>query len=378
MLYSQEERTFTGTRTRDISAAEFQRISAWPIVTLMRSYLNDWGAFFENDPEFIKMLNSKNDKQHYSAIFELLIGTALIKSGFLLEKHPQVDSLKKPDFKAIHPEIHELFLECTLSGNSFENLDEKNKKETIEDIIEGIEYYPFFINVNFKSLSDISISKKRLLHFFQEIKNTIDTIPMEILPTIKYPYQDNGWDLEFSFIKKPNGNVKRSLGMLIGAAKTINTEKPILGALKDKRPSKYAISTSPYIICLSTNDLFTSEHSFSEALFGQYGIDINISDNSNNSLFIANGKPSNTSISAVLIARNFDLFTLSNSNISIWHNPFAANPIKKGILPFVEYVYIQKDNCLKRQSLLKTVDIFTLLQIDRREYETLVARQSIG
>jgi hypothetical protein len=373
MLFQPYIRDFNEHRPRRLSAYEFFDQSSWKIAEFMREYLNNIGQCVEEDKEFINMFRSKNDKQHYSAIFELLTYTVLKNFGFEIEKHPDIGTLKKPDFRTVTSGKElQLFLECTLAGNSFENLTDKNRKETVEEIIEGLDYFPYYVNLSFRSISDRAISKKKLINFIEEVKQKSEGISNEELFQRKHLYQDDDWKIEISLLRKPDTSHKRSLGFVSGNAKTIDTSKPILNALNGKKPSRYGISSSPYVICLNTNDLFTKEHCFSEALFGQYDYNkIDLNFDYKNGLFIANKQPNNTSISAVIIFRNFDAFTLDNSQIAIWHNPYAKNPVPLNLMPFTEYIYEKNLNYLERKIIEKEGNIFTLLQIDEIKYKEL-------
>lgn len=376
MLFDSSIRNYEEHQIRGMSAFEFLNISAWKIADYMRLYLNDNCSDFSKDNEFIKMYKSKIDKQHYSAAFELMVHIALANSLFTLEKHPNTGSTKRPDFKAIFNEPKdEIFLECTLSGNSYENSEEKNKKATIEEIIDSLEYFPFHINVHYQKLSDASLPKRNFIKFLNELKTKLIGFSDVELVEMRYLYEDAGWELEISFLNKGDKTIKRSVGVQGSEAKFIDSSKPILTALNDKKASRYKIHSEPYIVCLNTSDLFTKENCFAEALFGQYDSnEIDLNRDYKESFFIANKNPINTSVSAVIIFRNFDLFTLDSSTVTVWHNPFSKNPVRPGILPFTEYVYNNIGDFLKRVIIPKEKDIFEILRIDRKEYLDLKSK----
>ena len=97
MLFENYTRTYASYRTEEFSAYEFMNISAWRIANLMREHYNNWGQDFMNDKEFISRFHSKNDKQHYSACFELLIYMLFKNSNFTIEKHPDTGVKEKVD-----------------------------------------------------------------------------------------------------------------------------------------------------------------------------------------------------------------------------------------------------------------------------------------
>lgn len=326
--------------------------------------MNNYGG----DDEFLKMFTSKSDKQHYSATFELLVYTLFHQNGFSLSRHPQTKTQKKPDFLA-QSETTLFYIECTLAGHSFESADEKNRIGTVEEIIDDIAYFPYWINVYFETISNQSISKKKLLRFIDKVKIASDGITNELLIDRKHLYEEDGWELDISLLRKSQPDIKRSLGFTMGKAKTIDTSKPLVTALNDKKAAQYGIDGDSYIICVNTNDLFTKENCFSKALFGQYGSDtIDITSHATNGFYISAGQPINTSVSAVIIFRNFDLFTLDNSSITVWHNPFAKKGLAINQLPFDEYLYDFKNGIGKRQTINKELDLLQVLGINKEEY----------
>jgi hypothetical protein len=283
-------------------------------------------------------------------------------------RHPETPTGKKPDFKATLKDFN-TFIECTLAGHSFDRLADKNRKDTIEEIVDDIEYFPYWINLEFQTISDQSVSKRKLLSFLDKIRELSEGVPNEQLFENRYLFKDNGWEVEISILRKTAPDIKRSFGFICGGAKTIDTTKPVLTVLNDKKASRYGIEIEPYIICLNTSDLFTKENCFAEALFGQYGdTEIDLNYISQNSFYLSDGKPVNTSVSAVIIFRNFDLYTLDNSSIAVWHNPYAKNKILPNLLPFDEYVYEIDGAVLKKQTIKKDKSIFDILRIDKEEY----------
>lgn len=368
MLFSSYIRDNSDHKRRKETAFEFLDRSAWKISELVRQKVNELATVYNLDDEFVKMFKSKSDKQHYSAVFELLTYSVFYHLDFSLTRHPETSTGKKPDFRATLNDFKTL-IECTLAGHSFDSLADKNKKDSIEEIVDDIEYFPYWINLDFKTISDQSVSKRKFLRFLEKVKELSEGLPNEQLIENKYLFEDNGWEVEISMLRKTTPDIKRSLGFISGGAKTIDTSKPILTALQDKKASRYGIDAEPYVICLNTSDLFTKENCFAEALFGQYGdTEIDLSYTMQNGFFFAGGKPINTSVSAVVIFRNFDLYTLDSSSMAVWHNPYAKNKIEPNLLPFDEYIYEVDGSLLKKQVIKKEKNIFDILEIDKKEY----------
>lgn len=369
MLFKDYLRTNSEAKSGSESSFQFLERSSWRRCSLMRTKLNEWIVPVTDDKGFISQIKSNNSKQHYAALFELLVYTALTNLGFKVDKHPELSKKTTPDFKVVKDEIN-IFMECTLSGNSFESLEEENRKSAIERIIQEIHYYPYFINIDFLTISDASISKKALLNFIDGIKEKSEGIENEQLFHNKHYFENNGWKLEISLLRKTDPSIKVSLGFITGEARMIDGTKAIIGALNDKKPSKYGVTNSPYVICLSNSDMFFKEEDMNEILFGRdSSTNIDLSYVTKRGFFYFDGAEINTSVSAILLFRGLDILTLSSAKISIWHNPFAKYLIPLNLLPFDEFFYTIDGCMLKKESILKTYNLLGMFSINESEYE---------
>ena len=368
MLFKEGVRTNTGHRKRKFSMYEFLDDSTWSICDLLREYFSLWAMDFESDKEWFNRFTSKDSKQHHSADLELILYTILKKQDFKIEKHPNLGKTKRVDFKVTPPENNPILIECTLAGDSFDSLSDQNLKATIEEIIDDIEYHPYFINVTFNTLSQKSISQKKLMRFLEEVRVKSEGISNEALFHINHPFEDSGWQLEFSMLRKPEPARKRSLGFISNHAKAINTSKPLLTSINDKKPSRYGAIQQPYIICVNTSDQFSSEECFSEALFGQYAKDFIYTERIFPDGFFLNKKKQNTTIAGVLFFHHFGSYMLDKAECSLWHNPYAKFPVPKSSLPFDEFIFSEKGDRLEIEILRKEKKIFDLLEIDKEKY----------
>jgi len=376
MLFETFNRTNFEHKKRCQTSYEFLNNSSWKISEFSRNILEKFCKNYLVDEEFIKMFKSKSNKQHDSAIFEIMVYTCLKNSNFIIKKHPITKTGKRPDFEINLDDYSKIYLECTLSGHSIENEDEKNRKETVEEIIENIDFFPYFINLDFIKISKKSISKKRLINFIKQTKDICDIYSDEQLINIYFNYTDNDWIINLSFFRKKN-LIKRSLGFISDEPKIIEKSKAILTALNDKKATKYGIENEPYIICVSINDISITENDISEILFGQYNISLIDLSKSTNGFWTSNIKPFNSTVSAIIFFKNFNLFALENSEISIWHNPFAKNKLKHGILPFDEYLFENTNNFITMSKVKKDKDVFDLLKINKSDYISMNKKESI-
>lgn len=374
MLFKEFKRTNTDIYKRIQTAYEFINESAWDISEFSRNKLNEISENYPIDEDFVRMFTSKSNKQHYSTVFELLVYHSLYNSRFIIEKHPETKNGKRPDFRVTTKENKSIFLECTLSGNTFENEDEKNRKDALLEIIDSLEYFPYWINLEFVDVSKNSISKKKLINFVKQINVLCDKYSDDDLKKIYFEFSDSDWTLNISLFRKSDATIKRSLGMINYGAKIIDKTKSITTSLNDKRASKYQIEEEPYVICVSTNDFSISNDDIAEILFGQYNSEKINTNCSKNSFWIANSSPVNTGVSAIIFFKNFDLYTLENSKIEMWHNPFAINKIPKNIFPFTQYHFDSFSDNLYIKKELDGNNIYSILDIDEIKYQQMIKK----
>jgi len=373
-IFDDFEDRYSEAKRYGMSNYNFLNKSNWTIMDFSRKKIEEFIVDYDVDNDFLKSLKSETDKQHESALFELLVFTVLKNSGLSIEKHPTLENGKKPDF--LIKNNPKIFLECTLSSSSYETEGIKARKLAVLKIVDQIEYFPYWICLTFIEVSTQSISKKTLLNFISKISDECENYTNDELRTVHFEFVNNGWEIEFNLFRKNNKSIKTSLGSVTEGAKFIDKTKPLLRALNDKRAGNYRINTDPYLICISVDDFSIKDEDLMELLFGEYNRNVVNLDKFNSGFFINNKTPINTSVSGVIIFRNFDLINLKNSDISIWNNPFAKNHLPKNILPFKEFNFKREGNCLIKINEKEKVDIYNLLNIDRFQYESIVKKNN--
>lgn len=362
---------FTGDAKKvQESSFKFLERSSWNRCAIVRELLVSWLTPMVYDAEFISQIKSKNDKQHYAALFELIVYTFLKRLGFEVSKHPELLKSTTPHFTVQSQSKQNYYLECTLSGNSFETIEEERRKSAVEDIVRQIHYYPYFINLDFKKLAKTSVSSKKLKKFIDYVKDNSEGFSNEELFYRRFLYEDGDWKIEISLLRKSDAKIKTSLGMIGNDAKVIDSKKAILSALNDKKPSKYGITHTPYVICICNNDMFFHNEEMYSVLFGiDNGNYIDLSY-PNSSGFFYHRSPINTTVSAIILFKNTDVLMLGSAKWSIWHNPFAKHPLAHGLFSIDEYYFEGTKDRLEKRQILSNVNVFDLLSVDEIIYNT--------
>jgi len=366
MIFNPGIRTNWKSKLYRQSVYEFINESVWPVCSIARTIYNQWCEQISADNAFICRLKSKDDKQHAAAFFELLIFALFKSSSFSIIPNPVLQDKKTTDFTLVYAE-QKVLLECSLAGNALEAVEEKRKKESVLQYLEEVPSFPYYINVNFKKLSPSSVSKKDLLSFLHAV-NAENTHLLPGQHSEEYCYCGQGWGLAIHLIKKPLTAHERTLGAIRHPARTVDNNRVLLTALNDKKPSKYSVDGKPYVICIGVDDITAGEEEFSHVLFGpNHPDELTIHEHSNG-FFVHKGQPVNTSVSAVLFSDRVSVFGLRATQISLWHNPFAANKLTPGKFPIKEYFYSQDRNVLHRTTREASASLLKLLGIDEETY----------
>jgi hypothetical protein len=355
-VFAPGERNDWATLKYNESQFEFLDRCAWPLVGLMREWLDEWLIPYEHDKEFISKFRSKSNKQHSAAVFELLIYTMFINNGLNIQRVER-GAGKTPDFSIMASESSTVYLECSLAANAMESEEENKKKESVAQYVEEIPDYPFYVGIDFKTASDQSISKKQLLAFLDKFR------PPYSLPGLmeKIDYSAQGWELVITLVKKGEGASERTRGFTYQAPRTIDNFKALYGALNGKKAGRYELGESPYIICIGVDDLTANEYEFFSVLFGPQDMNRLNFDWEMNGFFLVNGMPVNTSVSAVLFCKSLKTFGLSETNLSLWHNPFATYPVHELGLPIREIKYVHNGTGMIRSDSGESKSAFELL-----------------
>lgn len=336
---------------------------SWPLIGMLRDYINQWAKAMPVDNEFLGRIRSKKDSRSFaSAMFELIFFTACIRKGLPIERIV-AETNKTTDYKISTSATQPIFLECALVANAMESHDEQRRRNYIIQIIEDMADFPYHISIRFEKTGISTIPKKMLPKVLQDFVSSQSYIQNR---EFEFIYED--WTFIFHFYPKKQSS-DRTLGAISGFTNEIvDNNKTILKSLNNKKPGAYQINQSPYVICLAVDDLSVELEEFSNALLGDtHSKRINL--NYPSSAFFNNGsEPFNTSVSAVIFCKNIQPTSFTGTHITVWHNPFATNPIAHDLFPFVQYYYKQEGHYLYPNIIDGSFDIFEALRIDRELY----------
>jgi len=334
ILFDDFDRVDAKRDKHDSSTYRFLNNSAWPAAAYVRKLLSQWAMKFPLDKDFTRRFKSLNNRQHRSAFFELVMFEWFLKHQFEVKfQQPVVEgSSRRPDFTIVQNTERKFIAECTVSPSHDDNEGRDTLQNQITDVLESVSSPNYFVNIDFVQNGKGAIRKKIISDF---IKAMLDDNVDKPTTSKGKPYSliTSGWQIDFDLI--PKTNQQRTLGVTsYGGFIFIDSERPLRAALNAKRASKYGRPSIPFVICVNSTDPFLDEISTEQTFIG--------SSEQTDAYFLAAGKPQNTGVSAVMIVKHVGPWNLHDVKASLWHNPWAINPLPKNLLAIDQRVFESK------------------------------------
>lgn len=362
-LFGDEKRIRASHRGHLESQFQFYNTSAWDGVSYIRNVLNYWYCEFPKDLNFYNKFISPDDGKNVGALFELFVFTIFKKLKYSLNYENPLENGRNTDF-IIENEIHKIYIDCK-AGIEL-NFDGTPAEKSIINLVDSLSSKNYWINVTIKTRNSIN---PRISIIRKNLELNLDREDNED-NEFEYKYRELGWEVKFKFIKKylKNINSNRALGSSTidssGGLFEFTSMNRLLKQLGKKKGSRYNVGNK-YMIAFSSSDLHLHDYLIYGSLYGE---SLNKESNNiflKNSYFNQNGNFINTSVSAVLIVRNFYLPNLNRASISIWHNPWAKYPISPNELPFDSFKPILKGKSIIDLEKIDGISISEIINIKK-------------
>lgn len=348
-LFDAVERTFTGHARRSETTFNFLNRSARPEFTATRDTVE---AMFTDFPESGKTdlrarFRSENEA-HAGSFFELFLFTLLRKLGYKAALHPSAgaSNTRRVDFQ-VEANGKSIFIEArALTTNQDTNLRERLIAPVL-DAIDEIETPDFFLHVEIDGGLQKAIAIAPIKNFliawlksldYDKIKATAEAEGKDghrNLPTSKWT--KDGCTLEFT--AWPKGSVRgkpgRAIGIEFGGVFWDNTGQRLRKMLSAKA-RRYGKMKTPYIIAVNVLDGFMDDECALEALYGQEAVQFRTYSDGRrecsafrqlNGLWRQHSGPRYTRVSAVLIASRLRPWSMQQSRLTLYLNPWAEFPL---------------------------------------------------
>ena len=328
-LFDKFERTNSNFSDYQTPTFEFFNGTAKEEFSVIRNTLETWFINFPklNQAEFLGRFRSNYNQHLLGAFLELFTHRLFSMVGFKVERtHTSCDFIASLD-------NHEVFFECTLSGDPLSNEKVEQHVNLICDRLNDLKS-KFFLNLTVEKFNNETPAKSKLAKWIENKIREIDNEDVQDKLVLdksntEWIFNSNGWIISISIIPKSNASEdSRNISMIsAGTGGFIDSSKCIFDAVQNKRPSKYGGMSKPYVIILNSLDPTLDNDAVIHALYkyrdSEYGFFGNIRNQKN------------TSVSGVLIFKGLYLTSIHNPRIQYWPNPWAKYPIE---LPFDKQV----------------------------------------
>jgi hypothetical protein len=353
----------------DISAAKYTdpqfdylNKSARQPAQIIRQSIDTWILEYpaQGTAELCARFRSSDDAAFFSAYFELYLNALLKKLGCNTAIHPMLeDGPKRPDFIVTEPHGYRWFLEATLAmGQSNEEKAAQARKNVVYDSIENLESNDFFIGMDLRGDPQTPPPGKRIRQFLNrqlqglnpdELEEQLQDGGYDAMP--RWPFEHEGWRINFYPIPKSkrlrSDAESGTIGIMFHGARWIDTSSSLKKAIK-KKASRYGELDNPYVIAINSMALAANGDSVLDALFGKLKFVLKVTENGPqgepgtkrdlDGALIYNNSPINTRISAVLIGFNIHPWNRTESNLTLFHNPYAQQKIESSLSELNEVI----------------------------------------
>ena len=302
--------------------------SETPFTNRKKAIIDSWFRQFpsEDQARLKGEFNSENINKHNGALLELFSHHFFKVLDFRIIKN---EGKRLPDFQ-VEKDRYSFFIECTAVRSFIEASPLHDGSEQVKKVLNQLDS-PYFFDLLFSAKGQANLRERELRRFTEQLIN-------DKKEEKYYRFFDNGWDIEISlklkFDLEQSNNVRSSPLFL-----DHETENFLIRSLKKKTPGNSRFSNEvkgfPYIIALNSLEVgTTSRDSVFKALFEKFW------------------SPSkNTSVSGVILFDRLIWSSIEEPEMELWHNPWAASPLDRGIIP-INQVYLDPHSPVKKENLV--------------------------
>lgn len=382
MLFDQIERTYKGTKLYSESDFDYLNHSARKYCERMRSLLEEWLGHYPIDKreELIKRFRSSDDIGFKSVFFELYLHELLLRLGFKIEIHPQIEGESThPEFLASLDTEPKFYLEATLSVGPIEEVAAEKRENIVYDTLDKMDSPNFFIGVKIEGLPKTPPPGSRWRSFLvkelfkldpDELAIRLKRRGLESMP--KWNMNHDGWNVTFQPIpKSPQARGKeriRPLGLRFSGFSELKDHIYLRNAIRGKS-TKYGKLNLPYIIAVNILSIFCNDMSITNALFGDEGITVfrkgdgifnHKPGRKHNGVWRGPRGPQNTRVSGVMTFAYLAQRNIPKVNPILWHNPWAKRPLNPDIWPLPQRIVNKQTGIPELKEGKRVVEVFNL------------------
>ena len=310
----------------------------------VRLLLNNW---FEKYPkEYKGKLSGRLQSEEFiTTFFELYLFGLFNTAGIPLIPIYANDN-RIPDF--LTDKENGFFIEATTSADEhYLNIGHHRVKNELFDYLNtSINDSEFFIHINLLNISNVNpsyrIIRRKIIDWLNIIKKEESVSQYSEITNNKLLIKEKGWTLLITASRNNNiiGNQKRIIGS-ISQGFEFDFSKDKLRKKIRKKANLYQTLDKPFLLAINMLTFNCDLMDIINAVFGDTYLVIPkekfgppIAKRKENGAWFQSGKYRNQRVSALLIIKHLNPWSIANQDIIVIHHPKPNYPIDLSMIPF--------------------------------------------
>jgi hypothetical protein len=352
VVFDEIERTDRSPASHGESTTDFLNRVDGRLWARCRALIEDWFERLcpEGRADVRARLRSRDDRDFRAAFWELYCHESLLRLGFSVECHPGVGTgHRRPDFLA-RQDSTELLLEAKVAADDDDKVASDRREAQVYDTLDRLDSPNHFLHVEVRQAGPGSPSARRLRPKLEKWLAALDPDELGQLmheddswlvseATPGYVWDEEGWIVTFKPIpKKPETRGSagvRPVGMYgPGEAYMLDGRGKIRRSVENKA-SAYGTPGRPFVVAVAAASFSTDDRDVVDALFGSEQVTIVssggatsdvIPGRARDGVFLGPAGPQYARVSAVLVAKHLEPWTVAREVPTLWHHPAPDFP----------------------------------------------------
>lgn len=373
-IFSAFNRTDASPASHGESHADFLDRVAGSYWDQVRDLVEDWFARLCPDAraDVRGRLQSSDDRQSRGAFFELYLHECLLRMGYAVTCHPELDGTsRRPDFLA-EKDGRSFYIEARSASSSDVAVGNSARVNAVYESLDKMDSPNFFLWIDVVRRGDAPLRARPLRGQLERWLGGLDPDEhtnvankrREDLPG--YVHEHAGWKIEFRAIpRSPEARGRegaRPLGIFGGQASWARDEEGIRGALNDKG-SAYGSVRAPFVVAIASSSMSLDDDDVLNALYGSEvlewrtypdGTEETAMTRQPDGYWYRGDHWNHRGVSAVLVVKNLHPAFVGTQQHTIWEHPepeFAVDEfpiwrrsiVEKGAMTFIQPGHSQNE-----------------------------------
>lgn len=342
-LFDKIARTDYGPAGESEPKYQYLNRSARKPFARIRVAFQEWFDRFplEAKHDLMRRFQSREERQHFGAFFELYCHELLRRHGFVVEVHPggKGEGETRPDFLASQNGMSLFYLEATVVSGPEDRSSSNAREAQVVEEINRLPLADFFVSLHFLRTGSKTPSMRRIRKSVLHEAALLDANAAtrnNRMP--KFRYRDGDWLIQFGFIpKKPESRGEtggRAVGLIMGGGGGFMETETWLHDAALRKVRKYRDLELPLVVAVNSISGFADAEDVPQALFGNPAEGDTIRDflhprEGSPALWLGAGGLRHTRMSALLFSLHLLPWTIGSVTPVLWHHPGAKTPFER-------------------------------------------------